>query len=855
MKISLNAIRAFNAKYECADDPAPDGVNKMVERIGTQLAAVENTIPIGKKYLGIVVVKVVDCHKHGNSDHLNVCQIDDGGVVKDVARGADGYVQVVCGAANVRAGLTVAWLPPGSTVPSSFDNDPFVLTIREIRGEMSNGMLASPKELALGDNHEGILEIDGDIVPGTSFADQYGLTDDVVIDMENKMFTHRPDCFGMLGVSREIAGIQGQRFTSPEWYRTDAAIDAPETPSLKIAVRNEIPDLVSRYVVVPLSGITVKPSPVWLQVELSRLGIRPISNVVDLTNYHMLLTGQPLHAYDYDKVVALDTETSHAAAHATIVIRKPHDAEKLLLLNGKMIEPRTDAIIIAAAKRAIGLGGVMGGSDTEVDNHTKNIILECASFDMYSIRRASMDSGIFSDAVTRFNKGQSPLQNMAVLAHIVDDMRTIAGGQVSGAVVDDNHIPADVQANQSLNPPLRVERAFINSRLGLQLSPEIITSSLVNVEFKVRVEADSFNITAPFWRSDIEIPEDIVEEVGRLYSFDKLPLELPKRDLTPAVKNKMFELKAAIRDGLSRAGANELLCYSFVHGNLIDKVGQDRQMAYKLSNALSPDLQYYRQSITPSLLDKVHANIKAGYDEFAVFEIGKVHIYESGRTDIPTEFERVALVFVANNKAAQNYSGAAYYQARIYLSEILKMFGITDALRFEPLNANSYIGSTKAKIPQYAQGRSASLIVGKVCIGEIGEYTAAVRKALKLPDFTAGFEVDIRALGDLVGGAYSPTSRYPKLWQDICLRVASDVSYQQLYDLVRSTIESQRSNDMILSLQPIDIYQRPEDLDHKQITFRLQISSYEKTMVDAAVNTLFEAVTQAAATAFSAERI
>ncbi len=866
MKVSVNQIKYYQELYTWSENPAPDGVAKLVERIGAQLAGVEETIEVGKKYAGIIIAKVIECHGHENSDHLSICKIDDGGVAADVERDADGHVQVVCGAPNVRAGLTVAWLPPDSTVPSSYDSDPFVLSVRDIRGEVSNGMLASPKELVLGDSHDGILEIDEDVAPGTMFADKYNLTDDVVIDMENKMFTHRPDCFGMLGIAREIAGIQGQKFTSPEWYRADAGIAAPEQSQLRLEIRNELPELVPRFTAVPMAGVKIGQSPVWLQVELSRLGFRPINNIVDLTNYYMLLTGQPLHAYDYDKVVAQDSSEEGSADHATLVVRHPRDGEKLTLLNGKEIEPRGESILIATANKSIGLGGVMGGGDTEIDNDTTNIILESASFDMYSIRRTSMTHGIFTDAVTRFNKGQSPLQTMAVLARIVSDVERIAGGRVASVAVDDNHLPQEIQDSSSLHEPVAVSVDFINRRLGLSLTTGEIVSLLQNVEFRVEQDegTDSLHITAPFWRTDIEIAEDIVEEVGRLYGFDTLPLALPKRDLAPATKDPMLDMKTRVRNALSRAGANEVLNYSFVHGNLLDRVGQDKTLAYKLSNALSPDLQYYRMSLTPSLLDKVHANIKAGYDEFALFEMGKSHFLPqqddpvTPAQEVPSEMEWLAVVFAANPKAAANHVGAAYYQAQKYLMTLLEDLGIADKVQIIPYDPDSYVGSTKLKTAQYEVSRTAAIVVPGYCLGEIGEYRSAVRKSLKLPEYTAGFELDLSLLQELsqqVAPGYQKLSRFPKVRQDITLRVVAALPYQTLHDFVQGNLSSQLPAGDVLSVSALDIYQRAEDADYKQITFRLSITSYDKTMTDTEVGVMLDALAAAAGGALSAERI
>jgi phenylalanyl-tRNA synthetase beta chain len=622
MKISINGIKGFNDRYGSAPDITTNGVDQLLQQIGAQLGGIEEVIEFGKKYDGALIVKVVTCEKHPNADRLHVCMIDDGGRAANVPRNEQGLVQVVCGAPNVETGVTVVWLPPGVTVPSTVDADPFVLEARELRGVVSNGMLASPKELAIGDSHEGLLLIDEEVEPGSSFADKYNLVNDVIIDIENKMFTHRPDCFGWMGVAREIAGIKHLPFKSPDWYRTDITFPKPEVHELKLEIHNEIPDLVPRFTAITMSNIAVGPSPVWLQVELSRVGLRPINNIVDLTNFFMLETGQPLHAYDYDKVVAQDP----GADHATIVVRKPHEGEKLTLLNGKEIDPRSEAILISTETQAIGLGGVMGGANSEVDEHTKNIILECANFNMYSIRKTSMHHGIFSDAVTRFNKGQSPLQNLAVLAKIVSDVERICSGKVTGEVIDDNHVPTEAQQRESLYPDVKVSADFINTRLGSKLSADEMASLLTNVEFKVAVENEELTVRAPFWRTDIEIPEDIVEEVGRLYGYDNLPLELPRRPIIPASKDVLLSLKSEIRRALTAAGANELLTYSFVHGNLIDRAGQNKDLAFKLSNALSPDLQYYRLSLTPNLLDKIHPNIKAGYDEFALFELGKSHL-------------------------------------------------------------------------------------------------------------------------------------------------------------------------------------------------------------------------------------
>ncbi len=818
MKVLLNAVM----QYVDFELPA---VDKLVERIGAQLGAVDEVINLGEKYQGIVVAKVVKVEKHPDADKLHVCQVDVG---------KSGHVQVVCGAPNVREGMLAAWLPPGSVVPSTTGKEPFVLEARELRGVMSHGMLASPKELDLGDDHDGILEVDKDAKPGDDFAKLYKL-DDHIIDIENKMFTHRPDCFGVLGVAREIAGILHKPFKSPDWYIADPEFPSAEGEELKLTVKNEIPKLAPRFTAITMSGVEVGPSPVWLQVALTKFGQKPVNNIVDLTNFYMLVTGQPLHAYDYDKVKAL------GGGEATIVIRQPKKGEKIKLLNGKEIEPRAEAIMIATDKQLIGVGGVMGGTETEVDASTRNIILECANFDMYSIRRTSMEHGLFTDAVTRFTKGQSPLQCLAVSAKTVEGIQQMAGGKVAGRLIDDKH---DIKPPA----PVKVNAGFINQRLGEKLSAAEMKKLLENVEFHVETKDDELTVMAPFWRTDIEIPEDVVEEVGRLYGYDHLPLLLPKRDITPASKDLLSELKSQIRARLAKAGANEVLTYSFVHGDLLDKTGQNQENAFQVGNALSPDLQYYRLSLLPSLLEKVHPNIKAGYDEFALFEIGKAHLV--GQTDdagLPREDELTSLIIAAADKLRK--PGAAYYEARKYLANL-----VPAKLSFKPVpEAMRKYDITKP----FEMNRTAFVYAGETFVGIIGEFRASVRKAFKLPSYCAGFELDTTELQKVFKASsdYVALPRFPKVTQDITLKVSADLKFQELSDFVHGEVEKSQPKNSFSELEPRDIFQRQDDKKHKQVTFHLRIASYDRTLTDTEVNKLLDSMAAAAHKRFGAQRI
>lgn len=832
MKISLNWVKEYT------DVKLP--LDELVEKIGLQLGAVDEVIDVGAKYKGIVIVKVIKCDKHPNADKLSVCMVDDGGVTKGVKRNKDGLVQVVCGAPNVHADMLAVWLPPGVTVPSSYDKEPFVLDARELRGVVSNGMLASASELAISEDHSGIVELP-EGKPGDDFAEAFKLND-YIIDVENKMFTHRPDLFGILGVAREIAGITGKQFKSPSWYQSPErqCVPSPEKEQLKLGLKNEIPKLVPRFMARVIKDVEVGPSSLAVQTRLSSIGIRPINNIVDVTNYMMYLTGQPMHAYDYDKL------------EKGIIIRRGRKGEKLKLLGGKEIMLHEEDIVIADHKRAIGLGGVMGGADTEVDENTKNIVLEVANFDMYTIRRTAMEHGLFTDAVTRFTKGQSPHQIDRVVALAVNSIiGEEPGGIPEKTIYDDKHLPKEKRV-------IKVEVSFINERLGERLSGEQMKKLLENVEIDTELNGGVLHAVPPFWRTDLEIPEDIVEEVGRLYGYQHISLNLPKRTITPTPVDALLATKREARQVLAAAGANEVLTYTFVHGNLLDSVGQDKRLAYQVANALSPDLQYYRLSLLPSLLEKVHPNIKAGVNEFAMFEINPVHSKDLTSGGLPIEDQRLALVFAAEEKTARStYSGAAYYQAKKYLESLLEHFGI-DTVYSSAENYTPKLGIGKAALAPFEKSRTAIVKTwdGKL-LAEIGEFSTSTRKNLKLPVFTAGFELDIAAVmeSSSKNSGYQPLPRFPKVEQDITLRIKANTNYQQLHELLAKELAAKQPGHARISLLPLDIYQKSPEDKHKNISFRLEIASYERTLTTEVVNELLDTVAVKAKSALGAERI
>ncbi|MGA3150279.1 MAG: phenylalanine--tRNA ligase subunit beta [Candidatus Saccharimonadales bacterium] len=852
MKVSVNWIRFINDEYGCAANPMPDGINALVEKIGAQLGAVEEVVNLGKKYDGVLVVKVVACEKHPNADKLTFCLVDDGRANKKVRRNKDGLIEIVCGAPNVKAGQLAVWIPPGVTVPSTYDKEPFVVEPREIRGKTSHGMLASAKELALGDNHEGIVVLENG-KPGDSFAKTLWL-DDHIIDIENKMFTHRPDCFGMLGVVREIAGINHQAFKSPDWYRENASLPADGRKNvLKITVKNGVPKLVPRFCAVAFKDVRVEPSPAWLQSFLVRVGVRPVNNIVDITNLVMLETAQPLHAYDYDKLlVQQKQETGNKKQEVVIGIRLSKKGEELKLLGGKTIKLDGSAVVITDGNKPIGLGGVMGGAGTEVDESTKNIVLEVANFDMNLTRKTAMAYGLFTDAATRFTKGQSPRQNMAVLAKAAEDIKKIAGGRQASEVVDD----FEQQATGNKQKALEASTEFINQRLGLQLSAKEMQKLLTNVEFEVELSGNFLKITPPFWRTDIGIAEDIVEEIGRLQGYDQLPLVLPPRDLSPAALNPVVVFKDRLRNILAAAGANEILTYSFVHDSLLQKVGQDPRQAYQLANALSPNLQYYRLSLTPSLLEKVHPNIKAGFDHFAIYELGRTHI--KGVLDnegLPSEPQRLGIV-VTTLQVRPNW-GAPYFVARKFTDYLTQNLGIY-SLKYVPLAGKNILPPAWTLAAQaFESQRSAVIYSGNLVVGLIGEPTAGLRSSLKLPERTAQLEFDVKVLQELaMVNQYYPLNRYPEVEQDFCLRAPANLSYTELAEfIVKNLTQLTKPHGYEFRWRPIDIFQKAGDKTHKQTTWRITLFHPERTLTTQETNQLLDQLAATAKKELKAERV
>ncbi len=784
MRISLNWLKKFvNINIDNAE------LEKIID---SRLVEIEEVIDESKKYDNIFVAKVIECEAIPET-HLHLCKIDAG---KHELAGEDGLVQVVCGAPNVHAGMLAAWIAPGAIVPQSVHEDaPFVIGKRKMLGQYDSfGMLAGADELDFGDDHSGIVEIDPEMAnPGDKLVDVFELND-TILDIENKSLTHRPDCFGIIGFAREVAGILDQKFSFDNGNE-DASNENLSIAASAVKIADSA--ICPRYsaLVLKKHGELKKKYLTWVDTMLAKSGMRPVDPIVDATNFLMLLTGQPLHAFDYDKFLAVGGTTE-----PKIGVRLANEGEKLVLLDDAEVELIPTDIVITSNNVPVALAGAMGGKSTMIDENTKNIILESATFSLYNLRKTQMAHGIFSEAITRFTKGQPAYQTLNVAKSCA---RMLGQGFEIAEAFDSGY--------NKENNVVKITTKEINGLLGTNYSKEKIIKTLKNVEFKVEESAEELVVTAPAWRTDIHIKEDVIEEVGRLNGYNNIEPILPKH--ATSEPNRMVKLKSRIREFLSHTGANELLTYTFVHGDLIEKVGQDVNDSYRLVNSISPELQYLRQQIVPSLLAKAYENLKAKHQEFALFEMNQVFLRSDGVDEdgVPVANNNLAMV-VANQDEETKY-----YVAKKYLEALAEKLGLKLTFKkFEPAKCEAY----------YEPKRSASVYVDDTLIGCIGEIKFSVLNKLKLPRGVAAFELSLDELVKLAAfkKASYEISDFPTVSRD--LTITTNKPYAEIANKIEAKLAEK---DLIFEVTPTSIYQ-PEDKDAKNISFHLSFADKNKTL-------------------------
>lgn len=809
MIISVNWLKKF-----VPDLPEIDELSKL---IGARLVEIESIENLNEKYKDVVIARVISAKKVEGSDHLNLCKIDDGGKRDGVERDENGFVQVVCGAPNVREGLFVAWLPPKAIVPETFGGENFQLSARKLMGNMSNGMIASLRELGLGDEHDGILEIspetfENGLQAGGSFAEKFELND-YLLEVENKSLTHRPDCFGIIGFAREVAGILGQKFVEPDFIKqSDFGFEVNNDKSIVIDVQDS--EICERYTaaIFDVSDILKNPNLTLEKTYLLRSGMRPIDIITDLANELMLETGQPLHTFDFDKLAKIN-----GGKNVKMTVRKAFENEELELLDGRKIKMSQNDIVIATGENdenAVALAGAMGGKSTEIDENTTRILVESATFNLYNLRNTQMRHGIFSEAITRFTKGVPEMMSRKVLDLFGVQLLALGGKSLS-EIADSK---GDFYYNKS---EISVSKDKINQILGTNFSSEEIQKTLENVGILTKND-NSEIFVVPFWRNDLHIEEDLIEEVGRLNGYDNIKLQLPKRTFRAVKKAKIDLLQSEIREILVSSGANEILTYTFVHGDLLKKAGQDPKNAYKIVNSISPELQYYRQTLMPSLLSKVNQNIRTGFSEFAIFEMNKITEKTLGLNEENVPFEQKKLAFVYTKNKGEN----VFFEAKNYAEFLFKKLGLkVEFIKFDL--------SKSPLSTEFEPKRSALIQVsnseGEKILGVIGEFKKKIQKALKLPESAAGFEIDLGILLENTGKTSAKIkdfSKFQSVERDISINVDESRQFAEIFDIFKG-ISSEFKGVEIETL-PIDIFNNGDGT--KNISIRFKITPFEKTL-------------------------
>ncbi|MBR3220379.1 phenylalanine--tRNA ligase subunit beta [Candidatus Saccharibacteria bacterium] len=837
MKISLNEIKKL------VKIPEDISTSDLVQLIGSRLVEVEEKIPLSPKYEKSTIVKVVECEPIPET-HLHLCQIDTGGIgvpaglgggsaeperQRPVTTGAldasrknanSSCVQVVCGAPNVHKGMLAVWLQPGAIVPQTYGNEDFKLDVRKLRGYESHGMLAGLDELDLGDDHSGIVEIDPDmqfngrsVQPGDSFAEVFDLND-IILDIENKSLTHRPDTFGLIGFAREVAGVLGIKFNEPDFIFHESVFpedflaynDHNGVTSKNCPLTVELKDakICPRYscAVIELDDATTDSKYLThSDVFLAKAGMHGISKIVDITNVIMLMTGQPLHAFDYDKFLKV------AGGKAKIGVCTAKDGEELQLLDGKTIKCISSDILITANNKPVALAGAMGGASTMIDASTKRVLLESASFSLYNLRKTQMHHGIFSEAITRFTKGVPPADTFNVLAEAVKQL----GGKP--VAVYDNF------AGWQKTEPISVTLDEINSLLGTNYDKKTVIKTLANVGIK---EIKDFSFQPPLWRTDLHIKEDIIEEVGRLLGYDNIPQTLPLRHFIGTEPDPIIELKTKLRNILSdQLAAHEILTYSFVNKALQTTVGENPADSYEIANSISPDLQCFRQSLIPSILDKTYDNLKAGYKDFALYELNQVTNKSLGLTfeNVPLMQNHLALVTIGD-----------FYQAKALLLAFAKNLHLE--LKLQPF---------KSGAKYFEPAHSAEVYLGNAKLGAIGEIKKSVLKQLKISDPIAAFELDIDVILTTppTPAKQLELSKFPSVERDLTVRVKSDQPFAEIEQTITKSLEK---SQLTFSATPVSVYQ--SEKSHKNLSFHLEFAHLQKTLSGEEISDIMNNITK-----------
>ena len=734
MKVPLSWLK----QYVDVDLPAQDLAHRLT-MAGIEVGEVEVIGGWSEVFVG----HVTGVRPHPNADRLRLCVVSTGS--EDL--------EVVCGAPNVAVGQNICFAKVGANIYNTHTERHEVLEAAKIRGVESQGMICSAVELGLGDDHSGIIELPEDAPVGALLDDYLG---DTVLDLE--LTPNRLDCLSVLGVAHEVAALTGKTVKEPETNYKEAG--APITEQIDISVGS--PELCRRYTASLLQGVKIGPSPQWLQDRLTRAGLRPINNVVDVTNFVMLEYNQPLHSFDYDLI-----------KDATVIVRRARPDEMLTTLDGVERKLTVENLVIADANDAIGIGGVIGGANSEISVNTVNVLLESATFDGTNNRETAQTLGLRTEATLRFEKGLRPELAPIALRRATGLIQEVAGGTVAPGIVD---VLSDEGADAPV-VPLTGEK--IRRMLGMEVDQKRVQETLDALGFTWESAGEfELKVTVPYWRNDVNIEEDLVEEVVRTIGYDSVPTTMLSSSIPFQQPVPVMGLRDQIKDLLASEGIQEVINYPLVTLQQLEQVEQldPANLPMRVTNPMSADREYLRTTLRASLLATLAANQGHGAGPFRLFEAGRVFWPREG--DLPDERETVAGVLAGLRHEPswlEDDSLLDFYDAKGVVELVLNRLGVSAT--YEPSDD-----------PSFHPGRCAVIKVADAVIGVVGEVHPVVmdRLGLESPQ-VAAFELYLGPiLAALPDGQqqFEPLPRYPSATRDLALVMPTDVDAGQVTRLI-----------------------------------------------------------------------
>lgn len=798
MKVSLEWLEQLVDLKESAEDLA-----ETLTRGGIEVGSVER---LGKGLEKVLVGEIQELNRHPNADKLWICQVNLGTKV----------LAIVTGAKNLIIGDRVPVAIDGANLPNGL-----AIKTSELRGVVSEGMLCSAEELlidrSVGDvrSQGGILILDPDAPIGQNLASALGL-EDSVLDLE--LYPNRPDCLAMVNVAREVSFLTGEKLHLPNWANLENKPEVPLVQSPKVIL--EELDLCQRYAGLIVEDVKIAPSPEWMKRRLRAAGVRPISNIVDITNYCMLELGQPLHAFDHDKI------------SGAIHVRRAHEGEKLITLDGVERELETDMLLIADDQQALGLAGVMGGLDSEITATTQRLFIESAHFSGVSIRRTSRKLGLRSEASNRFEKGVNPYGVISTLSRVSQLLLEMGAGRPVALVDQCHHLPPLRTLNLSVEHTSKL--------LGVEVTQSEVCTVIDKLAFKYQVHEAELQVEIPSFRPDLQIEEDLIEEVARSIGYVRIPTTLPQGDQTQGSRTAEQEFRSRLRRVLIRVGMDEVLTYAFTHPGTDAEWGSSTQ-SITLLNPMREELSVMRTSLVPGLLDVAARNIARRNTDLCMFEIGNVYLAsEQPLVNLPQEPLRVAGVAIGKSKRHWLSPIISYdfYYVKGILEEVAKEFGLV--FSYEVPREQDLLHP----------GRSADIYLGQLWVGYIGEIHPSKGKARDL-ERAVVFELDLAQIMNNLNTTMLVQSipRFPAVQRDLAVVVSLKTPAAAVMEKIRLL-----GGELLQQVDIFDVYTgKPIPEDRQSLAFKLRYQSLERTLTDDEVNSLNSLILEGIQQEFAAE--